>query len=181
MFGGLLLGAGAGAGGGEGVSDIRLHGRVTVHDAARALSDIPTLRGLCRSMAMLEAVLNPNGERYYSFSASWSETEEIASMRNGSGDEFDIVFSPAGAYVRGFDHESPMSPYGNDGPWPGVIDSVPEMFRGCVEELAFTDDGMPMVTACLWRETGTTSGGPGRSTSPKVTLTRTDQVGCSSC
>ncbi|WP_231591375.1 hypothetical protein [Saccharothrix sp. ST-888] len=105
-------------------------------------------------MAMLEAVLNPSGERYYFFSASWSKTEEIASMRNGSGDEFDIVFSPAGSYVRGFDHESPMSPYGNDGPWPGVIDSVPEVFRGCVEEPAFTDDGMPMVTACLWRETG---------------------------
>ena len=105
-------------------------------------------------MAMLEAVLNPGGERYYSFSATWSDTEEIASMRNGSGDEFDVVFSPAGAYVRGFDHESPMSPYGNDGPWPGVLDSVPEVFQGCVEEPAFTDDGMPMVTVCLWRETG---------------------------
>ncbi|GAA2145486.1 hypothetical protein GCM10009760_34180 [Kitasatospora kazusensis] len=41
-------------------------------------------------MAMLETVLNPTGERYYSFGSSWSETEEIASMRNGSGDEFDI-------------------------------------------------------------------------------------------
>ncbi|MFF7190660.1 hypothetical protein ACFZAR_36845 [Streptomyces sp. NPDC008222] len=57
-------------------------------------------------MAMVEAVLNPDDERYYSFSAKWSETEEIESMRNGSGDEFDVVFSEAGVYVRGFDHES---------------------------------------------------------------------------
>ncbi|MFG2629924.1 hypothetical protein [Streptomyces sp. NPDC048473] len=127
---------------------------MTVHNVARCLPDVPALRELCRSMAMVEAVLNPDGERYYSFSATWSETEEVASMRNGSGDEFDIVFSPAGAYIRGFDHESPMSPYVNDVPWPGVVDSVPDAFRHCVVEPAFTDDGVPSVTACIWREAG---------------------------
>ncbi|MEU0804022.1 hypothetical protein [Streptomyces sp. NPDC005970] len=125
---------------------------MTVHDVARALPDIPALRDLCRSMAMAEAVLSPDGERYYSFSATWSPTEEIASMRNGSGDEFDVVFSPAGTYVRGFDHESPMSPYVDDGLWPGVVDSVPDVFRGHVLEPAFGDDGVPRVTACMWRE-----------------------------
>ena len=125
---------------------------MTADDVAQALPDIPTLRNLCRSMAVLEAVLNPDGERYYTFSPHWSDSEEIASMRNGSGDEFDIVFSPTGAYLRGFDHESPMSPYADDEPWPGVLDSVPEVFRGCVEEPAFCDDGMPRVTACIWRE-----------------------------
>ncbi|OKK16085.1 hypothetical protein AMK16_25520 [Streptomyces sp. CB00455] len=127
---------------------------MTAHDVARALPDVPVLRDLCRSMAMVEAVLNPDGERYYSFSATRSQTEETASMRNGAGDEFDIVFCEAGAYLRGFDHESPMSPYVNDVPWPGVVDSVPEVFQGCVEEPAFTDDGVPRVTACIWREAG---------------------------
>lgn len=47
-----------------------------------------------------------------------------------------------------------MSPYVGDAPWPGVVDSVPEVFRSCVEEPAFTDDGMPRVTACIWREAG---------------------------
>ena len=79
----------------------------------------------------------------------------MASMRNGSGDEYSVVFSDAGAYVRGFDHESPMSPYAGDGPWPGVLDEVPEVFRACVEEPAFCDeDGMPVVTACMWRRAG---------------------------
>ncbi|MFI5680052.1 hypothetical protein [Streptomyces cellulosae] len=127
---------------------------MTVHDVARSLPDIPVLRDLCRSLAMAEMLLNPDGERYYSFSATWSQTEEIASMRNGSGDEFDVVFSRAGAYGRGFDHESPMSPYANDGPWPGVVDSVPRVFRKYVVEPAFTDEGIPSVTACLWREAG---------------------------
>ncbi|MET9658060.1 hypothetical protein [Streptomyces sp. NPDC006510] len=127
---------------------------MTVHDVARSLPDIPVLRDLCRSMAMVEAVLNPDGDTYYSFSATWSETDEIASMNNGSGDEFHIIFSKAGAYVRGFDHESPMSPYVNDVPWPGVVDSVPQVFREHVVEPAFTDEGTPRATVCLWREAG---------------------------
>ncbi|MFD9374185.1 hypothetical protein ACFWBH_01375 [Streptomyces sp. NPDC059999] len=128
---------------------------VTVYDVARQFPSIADLRHLCRSLAMLDAILSPDREgRYYSFNAGWADGEEMASMRNGSGDEYSIMFSVAGAYVRGFDHEAPMSPYGNDGePWPGVIDEVPDAFRPFVEEPAFTDeDDVPVVTACLWRE-----------------------------
>ncbi|MFJ6799102.1 hypothetical protein [Streptomyces sp. NPDC091268] len=127
---------------------------MTVHDVARRLPEIAVLREHCRSLAMLDAVLSPNwGDRHYSFDAHWSETESMASMRDGAGDEYSIVFSPAGAYLRGFDHESPMSPYVEDGPWPGVLDEVPEVFGSCVLEPAFCDeDGMPVVTACIWRE-----------------------------
>ncbi|MFD8152166.1 hypothetical protein ACFV28_15620 [Streptomyces sp. NPDC059720] len=128
---------------------------MTVHDVARHLPEITVLREHCRSMAVLEAALSPEWEsRHHSFDDHWSETESMASMRNGSGDEYSIVFSPAGVYVRGFDHESPMSPYAEDGPWPGVLDEVPEVFRPYVEEPAFSDeDAMPIVTACIWRET----------------------------
>lgn len=105
-------------------------------------------------MAILEAVLSPEWEsRYHSFNEHWSEKESMASMRNGSGDEYSIVFSPVGAYVRGYAHESPMAPCAEDGPWPGVLDGVPEVFRSCVEEPAFADkDGTPVVTACIWRQ-----------------------------
>ncbi|WP_240634464.1 MULTISPECIES: hypothetical protein [Streptomyces] len=105
---------------------------------------------------MAEAILNPDGERYFSFNSTWSETEELASMRNGSGDEYDIVFAPTGAYIRGFDHESPLTPYRHHDvpePWPGVLDSVPKIFQHYVQEPAFVDEqGTPVVTVCLWRE-----------------------------
>jgi hypothetical protein len=114
-------------------------------------------------MAILEAVLSPEwADRYHSFDDQWSETASMASMRNGSGDEYSIVFSTAGAYVRGFDHESPMSPYAEDGPWPGVLDCVPDVLRPCVEEPAFSDEeGMPLITARMWRETGDDGWNPG--------------------
>jgi hypothetical protein len=75
-------------------------------------------------------------------------------MRNGSGDEYSIVFCDAGVLVRGFDHESLMSPAASEfgEPWPGVIDSVPEVFARCVREPAFSFDGVPELTVCLWRQ-----------------------------
>ncbi|MEV6249615.1 hypothetical protein AB0M38_25940 [Streptomyces sp. NPDC051742] len=130
---------------------------MTVYDVARTLPGIEELRDRSRGLAMLDAVLSPDWEgRYYSFDAHWSESEQLASMRDGSGGEYTIVLSPAGAFARVFDHESPLSPYGPlaDGQtWPGVLDGVPEAFREYLTEPAFTDeDGVHVTTACLWRE-----------------------------
>ncbi|MFF8834138.1 hypothetical protein [Streptomyces sp. NPDC015130] len=131
---------------------------MTVYDTARALPGIEELRDHSRGLAMLDAVLSPEWEsRYYSFDAHWSETEQLASMKDGSGGEYTIVLSASGAFARVFDHESPLSPFGElaDGQtWPGVLDGVPEAFREYLTEPAFTDeDGVHVTTACLWRET----------------------------
>lgn len=133
--------------------------RVTAYDIACRLPSIGDLRNLCRSLAVLDTILSRDWEyRYYSFDSAWADGEEMASMRDGSGDEYSVLFSAAGSYVRGFGHESPMSPYAQDGePWPGVLDGVPLVFRPWVEEPAFTDeDRVPLVTACIWREASDT-------------------------
>ncbi|MER5960927.1 hypothetical protein [Streptomyces sp. NPDC002057] len=135
---------------------------MTVYDVARALPGIEELRDHSRGLAMVEAVLSPEWEsRYYSFDAHWSETEQLASMKDGEGGEYTIVLSPAGAFARVFDHESPLSPFGPvaDGQtWPGVLDGVPEAFREYLTEPAFTDeDGVHVTTACLWREPADTA------------------------
>ncbi|MFE6702592.1 hypothetical protein [Streptomyces sp. NPDC057718] len=129
---------------------------MSVHDVARGLPGISALTDLCRSLAMLDAILCPEwDDRWHGFDAQWSPTEAMASMRDGAGGEFSVVFSADGAYARGFDHESPMSPYVDDAPWPGVLDEVPEVFRRYVDEPSFCDEfGLPVVTACLWRESG---------------------------
>ncbi|MGW0435921.1 hypothetical protein ACWDV4_25680 [Micromonospora sp. NPDC003197] len=129
---------------------------VTVHDVASALPDIAVLRERCRALAILDAIMSPEREsRYYSFDSRWAPGEQMASMRNGSGDAWSIVFSSAGAFIRGFDHESPMSPANNDDElWPGLVGTVPEVLSGCVAEPAFSFDGTLEATVCLWRQQG---------------------------
>ncbi|MFB7469520.1 hypothetical protein [Kitasatospora sp. NPDC056184] len=107
------------------------------------------LRDRCRGIAMLEAILGPDWvDRYYSFNARWSEGEEMASMRDGQGDDWFMVFSAAGVYARGFDHAAP-----NAG--ARLLAEVPPAFRSCVTEPAFgEEDGVPLATVCFWREPG---------------------------
>ncbi|MFL9679026.1 hypothetical protein [Streptomyces sp. KL110A] len=135
---------------------------MTVYDVARALPGIEELRDRSRGLAMLDAVLSPAWEgRYYSYDAHWSETEQLASMKDGQGGEYTIVLSPAGAFARVFDHESPLSPYGplaDGATWPGVLDGVPDAFREYLTEPAFLDeDDVHVTTACLWREPADTA------------------------
>ncbi|MFD6400224.1 hypothetical protein [Nocardia sp. NPDC060249] len=86
------------------------------------LPDIATLRRRCQAMAMLDAVLSPEwADRYYSYDAAWGATEELASMRNSSGDNWFIVFCAAGVYGQSFDHEAPSA--------PEVLENVPAVFR----------------------------------------------------
>lgn len=127
---------------------------MTSYDIAVALPDIDTLRARCRALAMLDAIVSPEWEsRYYSFDSDWAAGTAMAAMRNGSGDDYSIVFTPAGVFIRGFDHESPMSPVANDDElWPGLIDRVPEVFAAQLDEPAFRYDGLLSATFCLWRQ-----------------------------
>lgn len=70
------------------------------------LPDVETLRRLCQSLPPLDATLCPEHEyRYSLFNSKWSADVMLASMQNGAGDEYFILFNPAGAILRGYDHE----------------------------------------------------------------------------
>jgi hypothetical protein len=118
---------------------------VSVLEVAAALPGPEELLRRSQVLAMCDAIMSPAWEdRYYSVDSRWSTDrgERMASMRNGSGDEYSIVFSPAGVYIRGLDHEAPDS--------PGLFDDVPAVFAGQVAEPAFGHGS----NICLWRETG---------------------------
>src|SRR5437867_3802029 len=117
-----------------------------------ALPGIESLKRLSQSLAMLDAIMSPEWEyRYYSFNSKWGEAEMMASLRNGSGDEYFILFNPHGAITKGFAHESPMSPYATQSgkPWSGVLDDVPDEFKAFLSEPAFSIDD---ATFCIWRK-----------------------------
>jgi hypothetical protein len=144
---------------------------MSVADLADRLPNIPTLRRWSQSLAVLDATLCKRPDlRYFAFDATWSETEQMASMSNGSGDDYAIVFGPAGACVRGFDHESEMSPWARTPMTiaPGLIDEMPPAFREYIEEPAFTIDGVPSLTVCLWRGADDTAWSFGTPTDPHL-------------
>jgi hypothetical protein len=68
------------------------------------------LRRRTKALAMTEAIVCPEWEsRYYNFNAAWGPAEEMAPMRNGSGDDWFLLFTPAGAGIKGLDHETELA------------------------------------------------------------------------
>lgn len=115
------------------------------------LPDVDGLRRLLQSMAMLDALLCREWQyRLYSFNSHWATGEQMGSMRNGQGDDFFALFNEHGCFLKGFAHESPMTPYRSDPKrvWPGVLDSVPREFADCLRQAAFS---MEDTTFCIWR------------------------------
>ncbi|MBQ1072842.1 hypothetical protein KBX06_06665 [Micromonospora sp. C31] len=125
---------------------------MTVYDIAARLPPIDVLRDRCKALAVLECVVD-GGEPYYDYVRTWG-ADEAALMDNGSGDEWTVVFTADGAFIRVFDHESAMSPYRDPEHelWPGLLDGIPAVFRPQLEEPAFGDEeGRFVATAVLWR------------------------------
>ena len=89
---------------------------MTAADVAAALPGIEDLRRRCRAGAMLDAILSPEWEyRVYSYTAEWGDGDAAAEIRDGSGNDCFIVFTPHGAFIKGVDHESRWHP---DAPAP---------------------------------------------------------------
>ena len=140
------------------------------------LPDVLQLQRLCKSLATLDAIISDDWSlRYYSYNKNWDKEnkEEFFEMRDGSGDEFKILFNQYGAIINGFAHESQMSNWiEREVPpstfmdklgkffgkketdisqkiWKGVIDSVPPEFKAFILEEPVKSSG---TTFCIWRK-----------------------------
>jgi hypothetical protein len=94
---------------------------------------------------MLDAILSPEWEyRYYSFNSQWGANAEMASMRDGSGNDWFLLFDSAGAALKGFAHE-----LANGFSLPQNIQiQLPKDFSPFLCEPAFS---MQNATFCYWR------------------------------
>jgi hypothetical protein len=130
---------------------------MTAAQLAARLPSIGVVRRWSQSLAVLDAIMSADWEyRYFSFDPEFGPGQALASMRNGSGDEYSITFTDDGAFVRGFDHESPLSPFIQTPPalWPGLLTGLPAALAPLAEEPAFTLGDVPMMTVALWRLAG---------------------------
>ncbi|MFE1630058.1 hypothetical protein ACFLFF_25235 [Brevibacillus reuszeri] len=119
------------------------------------------------SLSALDIVLcSEDWLRRYQFFPKWDEGVTMASISNGSGDDMYILFAPEGVIVKGFDHESAMSPHARDDyeVWPGIYDQVPSPLLHRLKDEALTKED---VTFCLWREPGDTEWRTGDIANPE--------------
>lgn len=145
--------------------------------STRDLSSMPNieeLRNLCKSLAVLDAIICPEWEnRYYSYISNWNDNEEFFEMRDGSGDEMKILFCLNGCVINGFSHESELCDwneveveekisfiekwFGNkknkteliQNIPEGVLDSLPNEFHHFIFEEPVKNSG---TTFCIWRK-----------------------------
>lgn len=116
-----------------------------------------TLRRICKATAALDAVLRADEWlRFHSYVSDWGGGLEVAKMDNGAGDDLFCLFSPVGTVLKGFDHESPLSPHAQERyqAWPGIYDALPAPLSALLDDPAFERED---VTFCLWRSAGGTA------------------------
>lgn len=106
---------------------------------------------------MLDAALSSWGPTH-TFTAQWSEGVALARRENGGGDNYAIVFEPAGVFLYGFDHESQASPWRDEDRehWPGLLDGTPAALERWTREPLFLFLDFFDATVCAWRETADT-------------------------
>jgi len=110
------------------------------------LPSIQTLRAITQSLAMLDAIVCPEWQyRYFSFNTNWAPGMEMASMRDGCGDDWFLLFDSVGAALKGFAHELAVDQsFGAN-----IRAQVPGEFSAFLDEPAFS---MQNATFCFWRK-----------------------------
>ncbi len=109
-----------------------------------------------RALTMFDAIVSPD-LRSFELHPSWGPgAAQMGAFKDGEGNFFFAWFSPDGAVLRGFDHDSVMSPFRRDPPrpWPGLFDGLPPALAYVLEEPAFALDE---ITFAFW--TAGVSGG----------------------
>jgi len=111
------------------------------------LPSIDDVRRRSQGLALLDAIIMPDWEhRYFSFNCRWSDVdgEMMASMRNGSDDEYFLHFSKNGAVGKAID----ANPLANSCVF---LAQIPKCFSDFKNESAFQ---VSDAAYYFWRETG---------------------------
>lgn len=103
----------------------------------------------CRRVAAIDGLLSPNAGRYR-FEGD-PKDHGVFRFDNGCGDHLFVLFSPDGTVIKGFDHESPLSPYNRAliQPRRGMYGEMPpKLFQRLKSDPSLEWES---VTFCFWR------------------------------
>ncbi|NTV78935.1 MAG: hypothetical protein HGA25_07355 [Clostridiales bacterium] len=109
------------------------------------LPDVKECKNKLKQLAAFDAVFSPEWEnRYYSYDSLWYEGEEMASMRNGRGEHYFILFTDEKILMKGLERQSKclsMKDFGKDM-------NLPEILYQFMEQVAFLPDE---TSFCIWK------------------------------
>lgn len=115
----------------------------------KSLPDIEKLKGISQSIAILDAIICQEWEyRCYSFNSKWSDNEMMASMRNGQGNHYFILFFNEGVAIKGFDIDAPINEVTDKEFWKNKTNQMPSQYKLFLREPAFVTDE---ATFFIWR------------------------------
>jgi len=98
-----------------------------------------------KSLAMIDAILCPEWEyRYFSFNCSWDNNEEMASMRDGEGNEYFILFKNGNIIGKVFEKSSPLTEIERN----ELFQKIPKILNFFLEEKAFS---LQDTTLIFWK------------------------------
>lgn len=108
--------------------------------------------------SIIDAIMNA-GEEYdasvYHCNTLWNAGVALFTIDDGGGDHFHVLFSENGVVIKGFGHESDLSPYnyGDDADYPayGFYAHMPPALYELLDDEALERG---LVTFCAWREAG---------------------------
>lgn len=103
-----------------------------------------------RTSAILETVLcEEEWLRCSRYDPLFAPDLRLGMIDNGAGDHLILLFTEQGTLIKGFDHESPFSPYAQETfqVYPGIYDTTPPALLRLLDEPAFEGDH---ATFCLW-------------------------------
>jgi hypothetical protein len=113
----------------------------------QVIPNVAAIQRRARALAMVEAIVCPEWEnRYYSYNCKWGPGEEMASMRNGEGDDWFLLFGSFGAGIKGQAHETQLA--GDKELLAEARRCLPETFSSFLSEPAFSWEWMSF---CYWR------------------------------
>lgn len=109
------------------------------------------IKAALRASSSLEKLLCDEAWlRCFMYKENWSEGIDIMTYDNGGGDHVHVIFQNDSILIKGFDHESEVSPYAQDEYkiWQGMYDGVSNDFLRVLNDESLEYDH---VTFCYWR------------------------------
>ncbi|MBY6915768.1 MULTISPECIES: hypothetical protein [Clostridium] len=127
------------------------------------------LKVIFMKQAVLDIILQPQNKswlRLTTFIKNFYTNVDVAKVDNGAGDHLYCIFSADGVIIKGFDHESDLSPYANEenNIAKGIYDQVPNKLLNLLDDDTMEKDD---VTFCIWQNSDETEWKQGNIILPK--------------